>query len=192
MSSTIKPKPQNQPLRWPNWLASNTQELRVIGVIILAITVLYTSSELWRSYVLKNGLTSVATIQEVRSKDIVITYKVDNQLHRVTLSQPYPSLNVGERFEMRYNKHWENDVVVLFWRPLLNTATPRLIHPSHVTKVHLRGGNIVEAEYNIGREHLTSYLCLPPDFNMNNLQKITLMYDSLNPRVAYYLPNSAQ
>lgn len=192
MPSTAKPSPHNELTKWRRWLGSNTQELGVIGVILLALIVLYTSSELWRYYVLTNGLTSVATIQEVRSKDIVIAYKAGTQLHRVTLSQPYPELSVSQRFEMRYNKYWHNDAVVLFWKPLLHTATPTLIHPNRVTEVPLTRGNVVEAEYTIEGKQLTSYLCLPPDFNMHKLQNIILTYDAQHPGIAYYLPSAAQ
>jgi hypothetical protein len=192
MSSSVKPHHRKQRSHWRRWLSLNTEEVGVIGVILLTILVLDVSVESWGNYVLQNGLPSIATIEEVRSKDIVITYKVDNQLHRVTISQPYPTLSVGEQFEMRYNKYWHEDTVVLFWRPLLNTATPTLLHPSHVTEALLKRGHVVEVEYSIEGKQLSRYLCLPPDFDMTRLQEITLSYDALNPKRAYYLPHALQ
>jgi hypothetical protein len=192
MQSSVKPPYRKQRSRWRRWLVSNTQEVEIVGAVILTMTVPYVLSGLWRNYVLTNGLSSIATIQEVRSKDIVITYKVGTQLHRVTLSQPYPTLSVGERFEMRYNKYWPDDAVVLFWRPLLNTATLTLLRPTHVTEVLFKRGNVVEVEYSIEGKQLSRYLCLPPDFDMTKLQEITLSYDALNPRRAYYLTRASQ
>jgi len=152
----------------------------ILLIIFLAYTVFSKKNNIRQ--LKANGIRTEGVITPYGS-DFIVKYQVNSRSYKARKSNPFANLQEGEKYKVAYDKDEPDNVIVLFYEPILDED----FLESKTTSVSQTSSGNVLFYFDIDGNEIQRYNELKPDYDIDESKTYKVKYLKDNPKVAYII-----